>query len=171
MKEYTGWVKRYERELTDSERDALQRMKHHRGDRGSADTDTVAPRTARGISFDIGIDHIVKPPTLGLRARSQLYILEVSPTIRVGFELCFMDMAVATGSFPSSRVCVAFAVRRIADRGWENAAPGGGAISFAWGSEQMDVIESCERPPYNELFGIYRLEALEEAAARFRGGS
>jgi len=112
-----GSIRQTIRDFTPAERAQLDARDRH----GQSFFRRLFPRKPdpdlRVMEFDLHFDRIVRHPYPDFREEITLYSLVVSPLIQIGFERCFMDFAVVTGTFPSEHVCVAFAVRPEGD-GW-----------------------------------------------------
>lgn len=156
-----GYITRRERPPTDEEHEALRRQSWEYGKAPSG----LVGGSSQVTEFEITADRISKPPSGGLPDHQRLFILEVGADVRIGFELCFMQGAIALGSFPAQRVCVAFAVRQSGTGATEDASPSQAAISYRWCGAPVSIVEITdeERPPWDKLLPIYRLWALQAA--------
>jgi hypothetical protein len=155
-----GSIRRHIREITDHERDAL--INHSEWYRVTADD----LHDVQVAEFDIGIDAVVKYHHGDLRESQQLHVLSVG-AVRIGFETCFMDSAIVSGSFPTDCVRVAFVVRPSAAREaeWDDATGAKWAIAFHWVGDPLEVGElPYDVDAVNEVLPIYRLWAMEQAA-------
>ena len=123
------------------------------------------------LEFNIYLDSITRFQVDGLRDATQLHVLRVNH-VELGFETCFMDHSIASGSFPSEILRVAFAVRPVAgsNENWIDATGANWAIAFHWHGDAIEIIDGDMKDVtgYNDILPIYRLWAIQQAKRQLR---
>lgn len=122
------------------------------------------PSNLRVIEFEIAIDRIVRYDNQYLRDDTLLHVI-FSGSVHVGFETCFQRCAAVSGSFPTDRLRVGFAVCRAAEgKGLEAAYDW--PVSYHWLGESLRVEASSaqiDSRSWDDLFVIYRLWSMQKA--------
>ena len=174
-----GEVKSRVRDITEEERAHLA---------SRSDSHVVSAEDAADVrirEFDVAIDSVTTytlgPDVAneGVAGRSsqswqekvECHVLGVGLGM-IGFELCFMDYAVGSGSFPSDHVRVAFAVRPSSGRQgeWEEIETASWPVSYHWYGKPIEV----KRKPlegsqlcWEDVLPIYRFCDMEKAERSF----
>lgn len=154
-----GSIVKVRRLLLPEERDFLAREAQPNN---YGDDPAIMASVQVAIEFQINVDSIWKPPaTACLPEKQQLYVLEVSRSLMLGFEVCFMDGSLVLGEFPRASVHICFGAI-------EGRTLGNWPVSYAWKGEAVPIqyVSKEDCPPDDRILPIYRSDWLDEAMRR-----
>ncbi len=159
--EFMGDIRSNLREITKQEIDAIARRSEWYG------IETADSADVRLLEFDLGLDSVVSYPAGSLPKDIHLHVLNVG-SIRIGFEISFMQWAFVTGSFPTDRLRVGFAVRPSSEQAkkWEDASGANWAVSFCWEGNPLRAEEMPQDSwpdQIDDILPVYRLWAIQQA--------
>jgi hypothetical protein len=122
------------------------------------------------VEFTLQINRILRPErnNRNIPVSKQLYVVEVSNNIIMGFELCFMDHTYVVGQFPKQRVAVSFGLSTVRPGGECDGGINTWPVSFNWHGACMEIIDIPELEALQREICVpmYRLSTFEEAMDR-----
>lgn len=104
--------------------------------------------------------------------QTALHVFHITPFVRIGFELCFMDwQCLAEGEYPAERLLLTFSALCASIGESREPSPSQMPVSYCWSGASpivSDVEYLEDRYDWNNLLATYRYVFMQDAFERFQ---